>query len=323
MHQNSAVVSSLLKEGILVFMKIDRLLGIITILLQCNRTTAPELAKKFEVSRRTIYRDIDDICKAGIPIITYQGGEGGISIVDGYKLDKSVLSVDELQNIITGLKSLGSVSDTAGIDRLISKLAPKGDAVVSIKDSILVDLSSHYKSSLSEKITLFKTAISEKKLVCFDYYSEKGLSKRTIEPYYMTFKWASWYVLGYCRDKNDYRLFKLNRLWRHRIIDEAFNPREIPIKELDLDDYFTDENKITIIFDKSLEYRLIEEYGPDCYEVMEGGNLKFSIRYSNKDYMLSWVLGFGDKARIVEPIDLAKEIKEKAKNIIKNYEHDI
>ncbi|WP_313340188.1 YafY family protein [Sedimentibacter sp.] len=304
-------------------MKIDRLLGIITILLQCNKTTAPELAKRFEVSCRTIHRDIDDICKAGIPIITYQGANGGISIADGYKLDKNVLTVDELQSIITGLKSLGSVSDTARIERLISKLSPKSEAVVSIKDSILIDLSSHYKSSLSEKITLLKTAIYENKLVSFDYYSEKGQSERTIEPYFLTFKWTSWYVFGYCRDKNDYRLFKLNRLWSHRIINDTFAPREIPIKELDFDVYFADENKITIIFDKSLEYRLIEEYGPECYEVMEDGNLKFSAGYTNKDYILSWVLGFGDKARVVEPIDMAKEIKEKAKKIITNYEHDI
>ncbi|WHH60033.1 WYL domain-containing protein [Petroclostridium sp. X23] len=130
-------------------------------------------------------------------------------------------------------------------------------------------------------------------------------------------------MFGYCRDKNDYRLFKLNLLWRHRIIDNTFTPREIPVKELDLDDYFTDENRITIIFDKSLEYRLVEEYGPNCYEVMEDRNLKYSVGYTNRNYMVSWVLGFGDKARVVEPIDLAKEIMEKAKNIIRNYEHDI
>ena len=194
-------------------MKIDRLLGIITILLQRDKVTAPELAKRFEVSRRTIHRDIDDICKAGIPIITYQGGAGGISIAEGYKLDKSVLSIDELQNIITGLKSLSSVSDTAKIERLISKLTPKSEAVISIKDSILIDLSSHYKSSLSEKISLFKSAITQNKLISFDYYSEKGLSNRVIEPYLIVFQWASWYLFGYCRSRNGFRLFKLNRVW--------------------------------------------------------------------------------------------------------------
>jgi predicted DNA-binding transcriptional regulator YafY len=234
-------------------MKIDRLIGIITILLQRDRVTAPELAKRYEVSRRTIHRDIDDICKAGIPIITYQGGDGGISIADGYKLDKSVLSVEELQNIITGLKSLGSVSDTSRIEMLISKLAPENEAVVSIKNNVLIDLSSHYKSSLSEKISLLKAATSENKLVSFDYYSEKGLSYRIIEPYFITFKWTAWYVFGYCKDRQDFRLFKLNRLWKQRILDDTFVPREIAAEVLQFDDYFTDENRITILFDKGQE----------------------------------------------------------------------
>ncbi len=304
-------------------MKIDRLLGIVTTLLQCDKITAPELAGRFEVSRRTIYRDIDDICKAGIPIISVQGGDGGISISEGYKLDKNVLTVDELQNIITGLKSLGSVSDAARIEMLINKLSPKNEAVVSLKDNILIDLSSHYKSSLSEKITMLKRAISENKLVNFDYYSEKGQTNRTIEPYFLTFKWTAWYVFGYCTDKKDYRLFKLNRLWRHMILDDVFIPREIPVEELDFDDYFVDGNKITVIFDKASEYRLIEEYGPECYEVMGDGRLKFSVGYTNKDYILSWILGFGDKAKIVEPEDMAKELTQLAKNIITKYGHDI
>ncbi len=304
-------------------MKIDRLLGIITILLQCNKITAPELAEKFEVSRRTIHRDIDDICKAGIPIITYQGGDGGISIADGYKLDKSVLSVEELQSIITGLKSLGSVSDTARIEMLISKLAPKNQAFVSMRDNLLIDLSSHYKPSLSEKISLLKRAISDNKLVSFDYYSEKGLSKRTIEPYFITFRWTSWYVFGYCRDSSDFRLFKLNRLWGHRVLEDKFIPREIPAEELQFDDYFTDEKKITVLFDKSLEYRLVEEYGPGCYIALEDGSLRFSVGFTNRDYMIAWILGFGDRARVIEPVDIADEIKKKAKNIISNYEHDI
>lgn len=304
-------------------MKIDRLLGIITILLQRDKVTAPELARKFEVSRRTIHRDIDHICKAGIPIVTYQGGDGGISIAEGYKLDKSVLSLEDLQSILTGLKSLGSVSDTARIERLIAKLSPKNEALVSIKNNMLIDLSSHYKSSLTEKISLIKSAISENKLVSFHYYSEKGVSTRSIEPYFITFKWTSWYVFGYCRERNGFRLFKLNRLWKHKVMEELFVPREIPAGELELDAYFSDENRITILFDKSVAYRLMEEYGPACYTEMEDGRLEFSSGYTNREYMISWVLGFGEKAKVVDPPDLAREIKERAKNITRNYEHDI
>ena len=107
------------------------------------------------------------------------------------------------------------------------------------------------------------------------------------------------------------------------LLDERFDSREIFSSEIDLDNYFTDESRITALFDKSLEYRLVEEFGPYCYQVTEDGNLEFSVGYTNREYMISWILGFGDKAKVIEAVDLADEIKEKAKKIISNYEHDI
>jgi predicted DNA-binding transcriptional regulator YafY len=304
-------------------MKIDRLLGIITVLLQREKVTAPELALKFEVSRRTINRDVEDICKAGIPIITFQGGAGGISIAEGYKIDKTVISVDELQNIIAGLKSLESVSATSEIERLIMKLSPNKQAVVSLKDKVIIDLASHYKNSLSDKISLLKSAISQSRLVSFDYFSDKGVSKRLIEPYFITFKWSSWYIYGFCISKKEFRLFKLNRLWNHLLNEEHFEPRSIPIEDYNFDNYFTDENRIVIMFDKAVEYLLVEEYGPNCYEITDEGKLRFSAGFSNRDHIVRWILSFGNKATVIEPVEIKEQIKEMVKNIIYNYERDI
>lgn len=304
-------------------MRIDRLLGITTILLQRGKVTAPELAEKFEVSRRTIQRDIEAICMAGIPVAASQGGGGGYSIAEGYKLDKSVLSVDELQSIIAGLRSVSSVTGGARIERLIAKLTPGDDAVVSVRDSIVIDLASHYKNSLSDKIGMIKSAISENRLISFDYYSERGTSRRTVEACFICFKWSAWYMFGYCRLRDGFRLFKLNRLWRCELSDTQFVPRQIPDEELDLDDYFSDENKITVLFDKSVEYRLIEDYGPFSYETAEDGKLRLTIGYSNREFMKSWVLGFGDRAKVLGPPDFAEELERTAKNILKNYERDI
>lgn len=304
-------------------MKIDRLLGIITVLLQREKVTAPELAAKFEVSRRTIHRDVEDICKAGIPIITYQGGDGGISIAEGYKIDKTLISVDELQNIITGLKSLESVSASSEIQRLILKLSPNNKSVVSLKDNVIIDLASHYKNTLSDKISLFKTAISQNCLVSFEYYSQKGILKRRIEPYFITFKWSSWYIYGFCMTRREFRLFKLNRLWNQMLTDKCFVPREISNEECNLDDCFKDETKIVILFEKGVEFLLVEEYGPSCYMETEDGKLKFSTGFTNIDYMIRWILSFGDKATVLEPIEIKDKIKEMAKNILINYEHDI
>ena len=169
--------------------KIDRLLGIITVLLQKDKVTAPLLAEKFEVSRRTINRDIEDICKAGIPIVTTQGYDGGISIAEGYKIDKTVFTSDELKAIFTGLKSLDSISETSHVNNLMDKLSLDKNAVISNTGNILIDLSSHYKSSLTEKIECIKLAIKQQKLISFKYFYNKGEVDKIIEPYLLLFRW--------------------------------------------------------------------------------------------------------------------------------------
>lgn len=302
-------------------MKIDRLLGIITTLQQKEKVTAPELAEKFEVSRRTIQRDVEAICKAGIPVVTYQGGDGGIALAKGYKLDKRVMSVSELQNIISGLKSIGSVSDSKDIAVLIDKLSPEEN--VTSAEMVAIDLASHYRSSLSEKINLLKTAIAEHKLVKFDYYSNKGVKSRIIEPYLIAYKWASWYVYGYCTEKKAYRLFKLNRLWEPVITGIPYEPRGIRLEEIELDSYFRDSTELTAIFEGEAKFLLVEEYGPSCFEEDSRGKLKLTVGFTDREYMLRWLLSFGDKVEVIAPLEIRDKIIEAAKNTLSIYERDI
>ena len=300
-------------------MKIDRLLGIVMILLQKDKVTAPYLAERFEVSRRTINRDIEDLCMAGIPIITTQGGQGGISIADGYKVDKCILTYDEMQNVVMGLKVLDSISSKTQTDQLLSKFFVKPNNILSIRDSIIINLSSHYKCGLNDKISLIKSAVMKNTRITFRYYSNKGDSIRRIEPYYLTFQWSAWYVFGYCLDKEDFRLFKLNRLWELTDTSEVFIPREIPEDSKDFDKYFTNNIQVTLLFDESVRYRLIDDYGVDCYTVNADGKLLFRMSFTNKDFMISWILGFGDKVEVLYPKTLKLEIKEIAENILKHY----
>lgn len=300
-------------------MKIDRMLGIITFLLQTEKTTAAELSEKFEVSKRTILRDIDNIGQSGIPIITLQGGGGGITIAKGFKLDKSILSTMELQNIIAGLKSIGSVSDSAQVEKLIDKLAPNRNGEPIIENSVQIDLASHYKPTLSEKIGLLKRGIKEKRLVQFEYYSEKGMALRSIEPYQITYKWGEWYVLGFCDWRKDFRLFKLNRLWEYDLLEKHFEPREIPKEELERDTFFADEKKVTLIMDSSIEYLLIEAYGPNAYEKRGDGSLKVSLGYTKKDFILSWILSFGEKVKVIEPEEIVKDMRKITESMSKIY----
>ena len=152
-------------------MKIDRLIGILSVLLQKETITAPQLAEKFEVSKRTINRDIETLCQAGIPIVTRQGVNGGISIMDGYAIDKTLLTTKELQSIMAGLKGLDSVSGNHTYKQLIDKLSISDYDVLHSNEHIMIDLSSWYKSMLAPKIELIQTAIRNREKISFLYYS--------------------------------------------------------------------------------------------------------------------------------------------------------
>ena len=296
-------------------MKLDRLMGILTVLLRNDRMTAPALAERFEVTRRTIGRDIDALCQAGIPIVTRQGAGGGVSIAEGFRLDKSVLTADELSGIVAALKALGSVSEQAKIERTLDKLHAHADTVVSLREPVIIDLASHYKGQLTPKIELIKRAVLENRLIEFDYYYEKGECRRRIEPYFVIFQWSSWYVFGFCLERQDWRLFKLLRLWNLSLCDESYAPRDIPPERRDLGAGFPDDRKLVAIFDPSERYKLIESYGLHCYTETDEG-LRLEVGFTHPDYMVSWLLGFCGKVKVLEPDDIARGIRAAAENIL-------
>lgn len=299
-------------------MKIDRLIGIITVLLRQDKTTAPELARRFEVSRRTINRDIESICKAGIPLVTTQGYGGGISIADGYKIDKSLFTQEELQMLFTGLKGIDSISETSYLTGFLEKLSNKNSRIIA-GDFMMIDLASHYQRSLIQKIEIIKKAIPGKRVLSFRYYYRKGEGNRIVEPYRLVFQWSSWYLFGYCLEKKDYRLFKLNRLWNLRETGQTFSEREIPPEELNFETYFSSETiRLQAVFYKSEKYRLIEEYGVDSFSVMEDGNLFFEQNFASYENMRQWIFSFGDKVRVVGPEKLKNDREKQAENILKD-----
>ncbi|MDR0896909.1 MAG: YafY family transcriptional regulator [Oscillospiraceae bacterium] len=298
-------------------MKLDRLMGLLTVLLQRDKVTARELAARFEVSRRTILRDVDALCLAGIPIVTTRGGDGGIAIMEGYKINKGVLTGDELQMLITGLKSMDSISETAHFERLMAKLTPKG-AAVSPDSSLIIDLSAPHKDSLTEKISLLKQAIAQRKTVAFDYYYPKGEMRREIEPYQVEFRWRAWYVFGFCPLRQAFRRFALSRLWNPQITDHAYAPRPVPAAQQTAEDAFPERHHLTILFDKSVRFRLIETYGPACYEERDDG-LLLDLEYTNKDWTFAWILGFGDKAQVIAPPEARDALAEMTKKLWELY----
>ena len=300
-------------------MKIDRLIGILSVLLQEEKVTAPELAERFEVSRRTINRDIDDLLYAGIPIRTAQGTGGGISIAEGYKMDRTILTSKDMQMILAGLRSLDSVSGSSYYGQLMEKIQARSSEFISGRESILIDLSSWYKNTLAPKISTIQDAIENRHLLEFYYYAQSGEGKRTIEPYYVVFKWTSWYVYGWCLKRKDYRLFKLNRMDQVKETIKDFSCRNAPVPNLSSELKYPRNIVLKAIFTPDMKWRLVEEFGPGCYEKLEDGKLLLIRKYADMDNLTMWMLTFGDKVEVIEPQELRKRLKTMAESMIKMY----
>lgn len=299
-------------------MKIDRLIGILSILLQSEKVTAPYLAEKFEVSRRTINRDIENLCKAGIPIVTSPGHNGGISIMDGYKIDSTLLTSSDMQTILAGLRSLDSVSGTNQVSQLMEKLSAGASSLMTGGQNILIDLSSWYKESLAPKIEKIREAMDNHKILLFRYYASKGESQRTIEPYYLIFRRSSWYVWGYCKDHEDYRLFKLNRM-ENLTVGDQFSTRSAPLPDISNDKIFPHIYQVKAVIKTEYKWRLIEEYGKDSFIEKSDGNLLFSFGFTDEESILSWILSFRGRAELLSPEHLRKSLKKLGKELEEQY----
>ena len=300
-------------------MKMERLIGILSILLQRDKVTAPELAEQFEVSRRTIQRDIESLCQAGIPIATAQGTGGGISILEGYRVDRTVLTTPEMQAILAGLQSLDSVSGTRRYAQLMEKLSAGSGG----RDShILIDLSSWYKTSLSPKIEAIHSAIRQHQTIRFTYFSPRETAARTIEPYDLVFQWSSWYVWGWCQTRQDFRLFKLNRM-TDLVPGEPFTPRPAPPPDLSAERIFPAKYQVTVLFDPVCRWRLVEEYGPDSFTIQPDGRLRFTWGFPDADSVLSWVLTFGEGAELTKPEELRQRLGSLASRLAQRYQKEV
>lgn len=299
-------------------MKIERMIGILSILLQQEKVTAPYLADKFEVSRRTIQRDIEALCMAGIPLVTEPGHKGGISIMEGYKIDRTLLTASDMQAILAGLRSLDSVSGTNRYAQLMEKLSAGASNLLAGDDHILIDLSSWYKAALSPKIELIHGAILSGQKVSFTYFAPRGESRRLAEPYYLAFQWAGWYLWGWCEAREDFRLFKLARMTDLKLAG-SFAKRPAPLPDFSSERVFPPLYQVKALIQPEYKWRLVEEYGAESFGVQPDGTLLFSFGFTNKTKLISWIASFGGGAELLEPKELRKEILAFAEGICKKY----
>ena len=200
-------------------MKSNRMFGILSILLDKKQVTAKELAEYFEVSVRTIHRDLLDLSSAGFPVITQQGVGGGISLMPNFRYNKSALSKDDMDVILAGIQGLSIIDDSTKIKTLLAKLRFSSNDKMLLENDIVIDFSTwNHNSTIIKKIRLIRVAIANHNLLNMKYYSSNGYRERIVEPYKLLFKQESWYMLAYCHYRNDFRIPHLLRLMRSDLV---------------------------------------------------------------------------------------------------------
>lgn len=298
-------------------MQESRLFKIIYYLLDKGEATAPELAERFEVSTRTIYRDIDALSGAGIPIYTEAGRGGGIHLLGDFVLDKALISRSEREKILSALQGLAVLNDGNETDTL-EKLSALFQ-VPSI-NWLEVDFSRWgTKPRDNKKFEILKNAIIQHRCLKINYAGcYKPAGKRVIQPLKLSYKSKDWYLKAYCMQKQDFRLFKLNRIVEWELLEESFIPMIFPdIQDLSQPPY----EKIILSFPKEAAYRVYDEFDINQIQLKENGNLVVTADMPQDDWLTGYLLSFGTQVEIIKPIHLkmvvatkAKEIYEKMKN---------
>lgn len=303
-------------------MKLDRLLSIIMMLINNDIVTAKDLADKFDVSIRTIYRDIEILSTSGIPVVSFQGINGGFGIIEGFKIDKALLNIKDIDSLTAMLKGISTIF----VDRKYDDILNKIQSLSSSKDNtaLIMDFDSwDYNGLIKETINSIRTAIESSKIIKFNYINASGENLlRNVEPLTLILKYNTWYLYGFCRNKNDYRLFKVSRIRDFEITENIYKFD----KEKVVDSKFQwkiDENNNFI----DLELKFTSNAVANALDLFYGGKVSFNddrsmiikLNCPEGDWIYSTILSFGKNVEILNPPHLKSIIKQKAKEIYDLY----
>lgn len=301
-------------------MKIERLYAITLYLLNHGRTSASELAKYFEVSVRTIQRDMDSLNLAGIPIIAETGASGGYEISDKYKLDKQFATSDDYSCILAALQGFVSATDDQKAKQTLEKMAHISK---SAGNGIILDFSVLRESDKTVMQTL-QNAVVEKRVVSFTYTNNNNETRiHSVEPIAVIYRWYAWYLLAYSTRKNDYRMYKLVRMENLKITDKPFTKEhesaDIILKKTDS----TDSRQYTAVLVKckeSVKARVTEYLNGTVLEEFPNGDVSMELTVvENEQLWLGTLLSLGDNVEIVEPERIRRRVVEAAEKIISLY----
>ncbi len=307
---------------------INRLLGIVYILLKKGTMTAGELAERFEVSIRTIYRDIENLSMAGIPVYARKGRNGGISLTDRFVLDKLLISSEEQQWILAALAGM----DETGAQKEEEILHKLGDFFhVEPINWVSIDFSD-WSGKRQELFAQIKEAVLGRHVMVFDYYGQNGvMSNRTVEPVKLLFKEYTWYLWAFCRVRQDMRLFKVLRMKRVEVLEETFEPKrnlwveqEGDLERLNTIEETkgvqeTDYPEVIFRVDKKETYRIYDRFDEEEITVLSSGDFEICLRCHVDDWVYGLILSFGTSAKVLEPEYVRKEMAMRVRRMAELY----
>jgi predicted DNA-binding transcriptional regulator YafY len=303
-------------------MKINRLLEITLLLLNKGTVTARELAERFEVSMRTIYRDIDILSSAGVPVYTNKVRGGGISLLENYTFSKALVTERERDGLLLALKTLQATRypDIEGIINKIGALFKDAAA----GDWVHVDLSP-WGSSPNEnnKFVNARRAILESKVISFDYISAEGVkSSRSVEPMQLVFKGQAWYLWGYCRRRRDFRTFRISRIRNLVVTGEKYQRREVEVNRHDDSAKHHRWVTLKLKFQPEVLYRLYDDYDETRLVKNPDGTYETIMTLPEDDWVYGHILSFGNSVEVLEPSHIRDIIREKLARAAEFYARD-
>lgn len=298
-------------------MQTHRLFDIIYILLTTQKVTAKELSKQCQVSIRTIYRDIDRMSQAGIPIYTQKGNGGGVSLLSDFVLDKVLLTQKEKQSILHALQTQQALNVDTSTTESLKKLSALFGQMT--EPWLSIDLSRWY--ALDDHFEQLKSAILGKQVIKFRYYNAKGeCCDRTGEPLQLVFKSMSWYLKAYCLSKNEIRFFKLSRITHLVNTHYSYSRRTLQTEKSDKP-ILAEQDQVKLVMQVSahLGYRIYDDFPISIIRQLPNGDLLIDGLVPNEDWLCSYILSLGEDAKVIAPESLKMELLTKIEEMRNHY----
>jgi len=302
-------------------MKINRLLEITTILLNKGTVTAKELAHRFGVSTRTIFRDIDVLSSAGVPVYMKKGSGGGISILENYVINRALISDQESESLLLAVKTL-QVTQYPDVDMVLEKIG----AILnksSNQDWVEVDFS-HWGSTPNEKNKFndIKRALLQRNVIRFNYVNTDGhKSSRLAEPEKLIFKGNAWYLVAYCRQRQEHRTFRISRLKNVEVTTEIFEQKMLSDPETEEIKYVTQPLvQLKLRFQAKVLNRLYDYFNDSIIVENEDGSFTVDVDFPEGEWVYSYILSFGSFVEVLEPEHVRKTIADRMRQALNIYE---